>query len=106
MLDHQDAGWRGSTQVGQKSSPTSPMPMQAQSQWDAGGILTGKSCFEILQKFLQRLMRRNSGCVLDHQEAGWRSSAQVGQAGKAVRCRAGQKLLLSGSAFLLGYPIE
>ena len=96
----------GSSQVGQRNSPATLTPLQEPSRWDAGGVLTGKSCPEILQKFLQRLMRRNSGCVLDHQEAGWRSSAQVGQAGKAVRCRAGQKLLLSGSAFLLGYPIE
>ena len=45
-------------------------------------------------------------CVIHNQEAGWRGSGQVGQAGQAVGRRAGQKLLLYRCTLLLGNAVE
>ena len=44
--------------------------------------------------------------MFDNQKAGRRGSSQVGQAGQAVRCRAGQKLLLSWCTLFLRNAVE
>jgi len=60
----------------------SPMPLQAPFQWDAGGVLTGKSSPEILQKFLQHLMRRNQVACLTTRRLAGGAALKLGRPGR------------------------